>query len=175
MLLSLIFYAGFDQLASLDALKSQSLLVLNLGISEHYTSISRGVVDSRDVVYFVGLTCVSLAAARTAPSKPKLVSARRHDLLTWLGITGIVIASIAVSQFAFFRIDLTEDQRFSLNENTLDLIDRVEDPLLITLYLDGDFPSGFQRLREETRRMLDEFRARNGNIQYVFINPSGKP
>jgi len=66
MLLSLIFYAGFDQLASLDALKSQSLLVLNLGISEHYTSISRGVVDSRDVVYFVGLTCVSLAAARTA-------------------------------------------------------------------------------------------------------------
>lgn len=100
------------------------------------------------------------------------MSARRHDLLTWLGITGIVIASIAVSQFAFFRIDLTEDQRFSLNENTLDLIDRVEDPLLITLYLDGDFPSGFQRLREETRRMLDEFRARNGNIQYVFINPS---
>ena len=66
MLLSLIFYAGFDQLASLDALKSQSLLVLNLGISEHYTSITRGVVDSRDVVYFVGLTCVSLAAARTA-------------------------------------------------------------------------------------------------------------
>jgi len=51
---------------NMDALKSQSLLVLNLGISEHYTSISRGVVDSRDVVYFVGLTCVSLAAARTA-------------------------------------------------------------------------------------------------------------
>ena len=109
------------------------------------------------------------------PSKPELVNTRRKDLLTWLGVTGISIAAIAVSQFAFFRLDLTEDQRFSLNENTLELIDRVEDPLLITLYLDGDFPSGFQRLREETRRMLDEFRARNGNIQYVFINPSENP
>ena len=109
------------------------------------------------------------------PSKPELVNTRRKDLLTWLGVTGIAIAAIAVSQFAFFRLDLTEDQRFSLNENTLELIDRVEDPLLITLYLDGDFPSGFQRLREETCRMLDEFRARNGNIQYVFINPSENP
>ncbi|NDD36460.1 MAG: hypothetical protein EBZ26_09200, partial [Flavobacteriia bacterium] len=35
--------------------------------------------------------------------------------------------------------------------------------------------TGFQRLKEETRRMLDEFRARNGNIQYVFINPSENP
>jgi ABC-2 type transport system permease protein len=66
MLLCLIFYAGFDQLAAFQLFKSQSLLVLNLGISEHYTSISRGVVDSRDVLYFLGLSMVSLGAARTA-------------------------------------------------------------------------------------------------------------
>ncbi len=66
MLLCLIFYAGFDQLAAFQLFKSQSLLVLNLGISEHYTSISRGVVDSRDVLYFIGLSIISLGAARTA-------------------------------------------------------------------------------------------------------------
>ncbi|MDG1252358.1 MAG: gliding motility-associated ABC transporter substrate-binding protein GldG [Schleiferiaceae bacterium] len=103
------------------------------------------------------------------------MNARRRDLLQWLGITALVFAALAVSQWSFFRIDLTEDQRFSLNESTLELIDAVEDPMLISLYLDGDFPSGFQRLREEARRMLDEFRARNGNIQYVFINPSENP
>ncbi len=103
------------------------------------------------------------------------MSARRRDLLQWFGLTALVVGVLAVSQMAFFRIDLTEDQRFSLNESTLELIDAVEDPMLISLYLDGDFPSGFQRLREETRRMLDEFRARNGNIQYVFINPSENP
>lgn len=90
-------------------------------------------------------------------------------------MAALVVAAVAVSQFSFFRLDLTEDQRFSLNESTEALIDQVEDPLLITLYLDGDFPTGFQRLKEETRRMLDEFRARNGNIQYVFINPSENP
>ncbi|KRO58877.1 MAG: gliding motility-associated ABC transporter permease subunit GldF [Cryomorphaceae bacterium BACL7 MAG-120910-bin2] len=66
MLFCLSLYAGFDQLATLSLLKSQSLFILNLGISEHYTSISRGVVDSRDVVYFVGLNLVFMAAARTA-------------------------------------------------------------------------------------------------------------
>lgn len=100
---------------------------------------------------------------------------RSKDLLQWAGLAALVLAAIAVSQFSFFRIDLTEDQRFSLTESTEALIDQVEDPLLITLYLDGDFPTGFQRLKEETRRMLDEFRARNGNIQYVFINPSENP
>ena len=85
------------------------------------------------------------------------MSARRRDLLQWFGLTALVVGVLAVSQMAFFRIDLTEDQRFSLNESTLELIDAVEDPMLISLYLDGDFPAGFQRLREETRRMLDEF------------------
>ncbi|MDG1252357.1 MAG: gliding motility-associated ABC transporter permease subunit GldF [Schleiferiaceae bacterium] len=66
MLLCLIFYAGFDQLSAFQLFKSRSLLILNLGISEHYTSISRGVVDSRDVLYFLGLSFVSLSAARTA-------------------------------------------------------------------------------------------------------------
>ncbi|NDD48049.1 MAG: hypothetical protein EBZ31_06850, partial [Flavobacteriia bacterium] len=103
------------------------------------------------------------------------MSTRSKDLLQWLGMAALVVAAVAVSQFSFFRLDLTEDQRFSLNESTEALIDQVEDPLLITLYLDGDFPTGFQRLKEETRRMLDEFRARNGNIQYVFINPSENP
>ena len=103
------------------------------------------------------------------------MSRKVHDLLTLAGISLLVMAAMGISRFAFLRFDLTEDQRFSLNESTLSLIDQVEDPMLITLYLDGDFPSGFQRLREETRRMLDEFRARNGNIQYVFINPSENP
>ena len=103
------------------------------------------------------------------------MSRKVNDLLTLAGISLLVMAAMGISRFAFLRFDLTEDQRFSLNESTLSLIDQVEDPMLITLYLDGDFPSGFQRLREETRRMLDEFRARNGNIQYVFINPSENP
>ncbi len=40
------------------------------------------------------------------------------------------------------------------------------------VYLEGDFPAGFQRLRNETREMLNQFRAYSKNIQFEFIDPS---
>jgi ABC-2 type transport system permease protein len=38
--------------------------LVNLGINEHYKSISRGIIDSRDIVYFIGLATVFLLATR---------------------------------------------------------------------------------------------------------------
>jgi len=54
--LSLIFYIGFDFVYSLDLFGSIDLLVKSLGINAHYTSMSRGVIDTRDLIYFVSLT-----------------------------------------------------------------------------------------------------------------------
>jgi ABC-2 type transport system permease protein len=53
--LSFILYAGFDYFASLLFLQSLSAFILNIGIDEHYKSISRGVIDSRDVIYYFGV------------------------------------------------------------------------------------------------------------------------
>lgn len=104
------------------------------------------------------------------------MSNRIKDLLIWAGLVVLVILAILVSRYRFARFDLTEDKRFTLSETTVELIQRVEDPLLITLYLDGeDLPMGFQRLKEETVRMLDEFQALNSNIEYIFVDPSESP
>jgi ABC-2 type transport system permease protein len=55
LLISFFFYMGFDFLASFAAMQSFDAFILNLGISEHYKSISRGVVDSRDIIYYLAL------------------------------------------------------------------------------------------------------------------------
>jgi ABC-2 type transport system permease protein len=57
-------YAGFDGLAALPYVKAINSAVSSLGISRHYQSISRGVVDLRDMAYFVGVIAVFLTAAR---------------------------------------------------------------------------------------------------------------
>jgi ABC-2 type transport system permease protein len=77
-----------------------------------------------------------------------------------------------MSTFLSFRIDLTQDKRFSLNTSTIKLLKNIQDPMLFTIYLDGDFPSGFQRLKLESLRLLEEFRAENPNIKYILVNPS---
>jgi len=53
VLSSFLFYMGFDYLASLPVLQSLDAFIINLGINEHYKSISRGVVDSRDIIYYL--------------------------------------------------------------------------------------------------------------------------
>ncbi|MCF0191672.1 MAG: gliding motility-associated ABC transporter permease subunit GldF [Marinilabiliaceae bacterium] len=56
MVLCYLLYAGFDALTSLPSLQGYSTYISMFGIGEHYSSISRGVLDSRDVVYFVSMT-----------------------------------------------------------------------------------------------------------------------
>jgi ABC-2 type transport system permease protein len=59
-----IFYIGFELLGSFELLGTLDSAIINLGINEHYLSLSRGVVDSRDVLYFLGLAAFFLFATR---------------------------------------------------------------------------------------------------------------
>ncbi len=56
-----LFYTGFSALAGLEVFKSISEILLQMGIAYHYTSISRGLIDSRDVIYFFSITGFALA------------------------------------------------------------------------------------------------------------------
>ena len=58
-----VFY-GFDQIAGFDLFGRADLLILKLGINEHYVSMSRGVLDSRDLLYFVSVIALFIGATR---------------------------------------------------------------------------------------------------------------
>jgi ABC-2 type transport system permease protein len=94
------------------------------------------------------------------------------QLAMWLMI--IVLLNI-IGSFLFTRLDLTSERRYSLSDATKKMLRGLDDVVYFKVYLDGDFPAGFKRLRNETREMLNEFRAYSDNIQYEFINPSGNP
>jgi ABC-2 type transport system permease protein len=63
--LSLLLYIGFDTLALLDVFAKHEDIVTSIGINEHYKSISRGIIDSRDIIYFVGVTAIFILITRT--------------------------------------------------------------------------------------------------------------
>lgn len=62
--LCLFMFLGFDALSSFPIFGSMKLVVADLGISAHYQSVSRGVTDTRDVVWFVSAVAVFLLPAR---------------------------------------------------------------------------------------------------------------
>jgi len=64
LLICFILYIGFDSFASLPGLKKADEIVINLGINEHYKSLSRGVLDLRDAVYFTAVAVIFNEATR---------------------------------------------------------------------------------------------------------------
>lgn len=100
---------------------------------------------------------------------------KRQNLIT-LGLAlAVMILLNVVSQYLFYRIDLTAEKRYTLAESTIDMLDSLDDVVYFEVYLEGDFPQGagdYKRLRDETQIMLDEFRAwSEENVQYDFVDP----
>jgi ABC-2 type transport system permease protein len=70
-ILCFVFFFAFDAIGSLEFFSSISNFIYNIGISEHYKSISRGVIDSRDIVYFISVIAIFLLLTKTKLSSRK--------------------------------------------------------------------------------------------------------
>jgi ABC-2 type transport system permease protein len=64
-------YTGFDFIYTLSVFGSFGLFVSQLGINEHYAGMSRGVIDTRDVLYFLSLIAFFLALTRFSMERRK--------------------------------------------------------------------------------------------------------
>lgn len=64
-------YIGFESISSLDLFGAADIVILKLGINEHYISMSRGVIDTRDVIYFASLAGVFLILTKTVMESRK--------------------------------------------------------------------------------------------------------
>lgn len=116
--------------------------------------------------------------SKTSSSKGlKRISERKTDLLLFGAIVAVVLLVNYIGSVKFYRLDLTAEKRFSLSDSTKSILRNLEDVVYIQCYLEGNnFPAGIKRLRNETRELLNEFKAYGGsNIEYEFINPFSDP
>jgi len=86
---------------------------------------------------------------------------------------GILLLISILGTLGWFsgRLDLTDEKRYTLSESTLQILNRVKEPMKIKVYLKGDFPANFRQLQNETKFILDEFQKVNSKIEYQFIDP----
>ena len=97
---------------------------------------------------------------------------KRNQLLSF-AITLIVIVAVnVIGSFVYTRFDLTSEKRYTLSDTSKEILRNLDDYVYFRIYLEGEFPAGFKKLRKETKEMLDEFRAYSKYIDYDFINPS---
>lgn len=84
---------------------------------------------------------------------------------------GFLILLNILSHFYFKRFDLTHDKRYTLSPSTIELLENINEPIFIDVFLAGDFPAEFKRLQTETKQILEEFKSQNANLIFQFTNP----
>ncbi len=85
----------------------------------------------------------------------------------------VLLVTGVISSHWFFRIDLTAEKRYTLSPKTRAILRELDKDVYVQVFLDGDMPVGFKRMRTAIKDMLDEFRAYAGkHLTYQFINPA---
>ena len=97
---------------------------------------------------------------------------KKNQIVAFLVTVAIVVLVNVIGSYVFTRFDLTSEKRYTLSPTTKEILNGLDDYVYFKVYLEGDFPAGFKKLRRETKEMLDEFRAYTKYIDYEFINPS---
>ena len=97
---------------------------------------------------------------------------KRSQLLSFAITLVIIVVVNVIGSFVYTRFDLTSEKRYTLSDTSKEILRNLDDYVYFRVYLEGDFPAGFKKLRKETKEMLDEFRAYSKYIDYDFINPS---
>ncbi|WCO03380.1 gliding motility-associated ABC transporter substrate-binding protein GldG [Psychroserpens ponticola] len=98
-----------------------------------------------------------------------MIKNKKHIIIIGVTLVAIIVINLISSQ-VYKRFDLTQDKRYTLSEAAKKTIESVDAPIIVDVFLEGDFPSEFRRLRNETQQILEEFAVSNDNLKFNFIN-----
>ena len=165
------FYSGFDSLSQLLSL--QGLDLENFGITEHYQSVSRGVLDTRELVYFIVIAGLFLGLTLFILIRQRQKSLVGVDAKFFYSTLGVLLGLSIISGFTFTRFDFTKEKRFTISVISREIMGKLKSPVRVAVYLQGDnFPGGMKRLQRATRDMLSDLQAySHGNLRFKFIDP----
>ena len=90
------------------------------------------------------------------------------------GLIGILVTFFVLRVDSTFRVDLTDDHRYSLHSATIALIDSINEPVEATLFLEGDLNTGFKRLQTATQDLLHECQVRGNKWHIQTLVPDEK-
>jgi ABC-2 type transport system permease protein len=158
-----------------------SAILWAMGTGSRFESIQRGVIDLRDLVYylsligiFLTLNTISLDSIRWSQKQEKY--RQRVRLSTALILINLLLINVWLYPLQGLRLDLTQQKEYSLSATTKDLFDSLQEPLLIRAYVSERTHPLLAPLVPRIRDMLREYEiASDGRITTEVIDPVTDP
>ena len=172
-LIVLLMLVGLERVAVTLPPRLATLLQ-TLSPVTHFSSIARGVIDLRDVLYFLALISTFLSAAylmiRSKSLSHKSIQYRNLQL----GVAGLIVLSMLVGWFGNSiggRLDLTADKLFSLSDGTKEILSGLDDILTVKLYRSKSMPPQVSLVARDVEDFLLDFSSSNDEVEFVRKTP----
>ncbi|MFN2328193.1 MAG: Gldg family protein [Chromatocurvus sp.] len=153
-----------------------------LGSGSRFDSITRGVIDLRDLYYYAALCAGFLALnVYTLDRQRWATDARQRRHRLWhtgiaLLLLNLLLAGTWLQQLSALRLDVTEGRMYSISEPTRDLLDQTREPLLIRGYFSERTHPLLAPLVPQIKDLLKEYAVAGGNrVQVEFVDPADRP
>lgn len=146
-----------------------------LSVLGHFENVARGVVDLRDVLYFVSTAALFLVLGWAAVGRERLSRSQLEYGRMRLGsmvVIGLVIVVNLAGSRVRGRIDLTANDLYTLSAGTRDILSGLDDLVQVKLFASSELPPEIQlQLRDVRDLLADMRRASNGNLLVSELDP----
>lgn len=146
-----------------------------LSVLSHFENVARGVVDLRDVLYFVSTGALFLTLAVAAVSNERLSRKRPEFGRMRIGTLVVLALVVVVNLFGSRirgRLDLTANDLYTLSDGTREVLGDLDDLVQVKLFASSELPAEVQlQLRDVRDLLADMRRASGGNLLVTDVDP----
>ncbi|MDN5869589.1 MAG: Gldg family protein [Nitrococcus sp.] len=182
LICTLFYLIGSNTLTDLFGQQVSGIMAL-LGTGSRFESITRGVLDLRDLYYYVSLAGVfltlnvyALERLRWAGAGPVGHGHRQWRIAAVLFIANFVVANFWLQPIGWARADITEGQVYSISPATRLYLSHLQEPLLIRGYFSAKTHPLLAPLVPQLKNLLKEYAVVGGErVRVSFVDPQQNP
>lgn len=181
VLCSVLYLLGSTTFTGFFDDRSGEILRL-LGSGARFESINRGIIDLRDLLYYISLTVAFLVLnvyvlERERWAKKAATARQRHwRTATTLLLANLVVANVWLAPLTSLRVDMTRGKLFSISQATQNFLDELQEPLLIRGYFSSQTHALLAPLVPQLRDLMREYEvAGKGKVRVEFVDPAEHP
>ncbi|MFW2368880.1 MAG: Gldg family protein [Desulforhopalus sp.] len=181
LICGLLYLIGSDVLVAFFDNRGSEFMQL-LGTGSRFESITRGVIDLRDIYYYLGLVGVFLCLNIYGLEKirwadnPANSNHRKWQMVCTLLIANFIIANFWLAPMGNLRSDMTQGNIYSISDATRSYLKQIKEPLLIRGYFSPQTHPLLAPLVPRIRDLLEEYGIAGGDrVRIEFIDPLENP
>ncbi len=147
-----------------------------LSITDHFNSLTRGILKASDLAYFLIMIVSSIGLAEYSLNREKGINAAKikNNQHVFIWVIAAILTIFITSKYMYGRIDLTSTKKYTLSEPTKSVL-KADGKVTLEVYASNNLPPQFKAVYEELKNTLDDYKTQGGqNLDIQFISPEGK-